>query len=151
MKSPTIDAMAAKDAERWAHAEMFYGEGAGTQRKLLNAELTPKYSMPGYYEAFSAAYDGLDLGKIAEQAIEKREKLDRASKVGQNFRAIKNGNIRGLSTGVYVLVGAAIIAHKTGYDKKIEAEAKKLYKKAKVEYKFRKARREGRNVEKIDG
>ena len=34
--------MAKKDAKRFAEAKMFYGETAGTKRKLLNAELNRK-------------------------------------------------------------------------------------------------------------
>lgn len=144
MKNPTIEAMAAKDAARWAAAEMFYGEGAGTARKLLNAELTPKYSMPGYYEAFCAAYDKLDLSKIAEKAIEKREKLDRTAKAGQNLRALKNGNIRGLSNGVFIVAGVLYVAHRTGYDKKALREAENLWLRAKDEYTSRKTARKAR-------
>ena len=149
MKTQTIEAMAAKDAERWAFAELFFGEGAGTRRKLLNAELTPKYNMPGYFEAFSEAYEKLNMQDLAEKAIKERERLDRAAKTGQNLRALKSGNLRGLSNGVFIAVGVAYVAHATGYDKKAVAEGKRLYKKAKTELKFRKARAQGLNVEKL--
>lgn len=150
MKQKVMQKLAQTDAERWAAAEMFYGEGAGNRRKLLNAELESKFeSTPGFFEAFNAAYENLDMNKFAERAIKERKAIDRAAKASQNMRAIKNGNMRGLSTGVFIIAGAAYVAHATGYDKKIEAEAKKLWKQAKVEYKIRKARREGRNVERI--
>ena len=145
-----IEKMAQQDAERWAAAEMFYGDGAGTRRKLLNAEVQDKYlQIPGYIEAFNKAYESLDMTKFAKAAVKERQRIDRAAKAGKNLRALKSGNIRGLSTGLYIIVGGAYVAHVTGYDKKIEAEAKKLYKKAKTEIKYRKAKMQGKNVEKI--
>lgn len=152
MKTNTIVKEAAKDAERWAAAEMFFGEGAGTRRKLLEPEIARKVErMSGYHEAFEAAYDNLDMTKFAEQAIKERKKIDSMAKANKNFRALKSGNLRGLSNGVFIVAGVAYVAHTTGYDKVAMAEGKKLYKKAKAELKFRKARFEGRNVEKIDG
>ena len=145
-----LAAMAKKDAERAAFADMFYGEGAGTHRKLLKAELTPKFEeIEGYTEAFDAAYNSLNMNKFAEAAIKERKRLDRAAKAGRNLRALKSGNYSNLTTGVAVVVGAAYLAHATGYDKKIEAEARKLYKKAKTEIKFRKMKAQGLNVERI--
>lgn len=146
-----LEKMATVDAQRAAAADMFYGDGAGTRRKLLKAELDPKRDIPGYVEAFTKAYDSLDMNKFAQQAIKERKAIDRAAKAGQNFRALKNGNVNGLTTGVFVVVGGVWLAHQTGYDKKIEAEAKKLYKKARIEVKVQKARMQGRNVEKIFG
>ncbi len=48
-----INKLAATDAAKWARAEMFFGEGAGTRRKLLDADITHKsVNFPGYVEAF---------------------------------------------------------------------------------------------------
>lgn len=146
----SIDKIAQQDAARWARAEMFFGEGAGTQRKLLWAEINKKLAtIPDYESAFNEAYTKQDFAEHAIAAAKMRQKLDRTAKAGKNLRALKSGNLNNLSTGVFVVVGAAYLAHATGYDKKIEAEAKRLYQKAKVEVKFRKARMQGRNVEKI--
>lgn len=133
-----IEKMALTDAQRAAAADMFYGEGAGTRRKLLNAELAPKMKMPGYFEAFESAYNKLDMNKFAEQAVKERKKIDRAAKTSQNLRALKNGNINGLTTGVFVVAGGVWLAHQTGYDKKAEAEMKKLWARAKQTWKVRK-------------
>lgn len=135
MKTKVMEKLANQDAERWAAAEMFYGEGAGTRRKLLDAELQSKFSdTPGYYEAFLNAYNSLDMNKFAEKAIKERKAIDRAAKASQNFRAMKNGNMRGLTNGLFLLAGAAYLAHATGYDKKIEVEARKAWKQAKAQY-----------------
>jgi hypothetical protein len=104
MKQKALEAMAADDAKRWAAAEMFYGEGAGTRRKLLNAELGERFDDPVYNELFNNAYDKLDLNKFAQQAIKERKSIDRAAKAGRNFRAIKSGNLGNLSTGVFVVL-----------------------------------------------
>jgi hypothetical protein len=142
MTDKKIEKLAAKDAESWLAAEMAYGEGAGTRRKLVSADIEGKqWSMPGYFEAFQAAYEQLDKTKFAKEAIKERKHLDRVGYASKNFRALKAGKIQNLSTGVYVIVGGAYLAHVTGYDKKIEAEAKRLIKKAKDEIEVRKARR----------
>lgn len=145
-----LEKEAAKDAEKWMAAEMFYGEGAGTRRKLTWAEIQGKgMDDDGYIEAFEAAYAKLDMTKFAEMAVKERKSIDRAAKAGRNFRAIKSGNLNNLSTGVFLVVGTAFVLHQTGYDKVLEAKAKDLYKKAKVEVKFRRMRAQGRNVERI--
>ena len=149
-----LEKMAQQDAEKWASAEMFYGPGAGTRRKLVNAEIESNlvtYADTDYADLFNLAYEHLDMNKFAQAAIRERKALDRAAKTSQNLRALKSGNLNNLTTGVAVVVGAAYLAHATGYDKKIEAEAKKLYKRAKTEIKFRKMRWQGLNVEKIIG
>jgi hypothetical protein len=149
MKKQTLEALATADAKRWAAAEMFYGEGAGTRRKLLTAELGERFDDPLYNELFNNAYEALDMNKFAELAIKERKAIDRAAKTGKNFRALKSGNLSNLSTGVFIIAGVAYVAHQTGYDKIIWAETQKAYKKAKIEVKIWKAKREGRNVERI--
>ena len=144
-----FDKMVQQDAEAWLAAEMFYGEGAGIRRRHLNAEITTKMADPAYEQAFEKAYNALDQNKFAKLAIKERKAADRAIKAGQNLRALKSGNYSNLTTGVAVVLGVAYLAHKTGYDKKIEAEAKKLYKKAKTEIRFQKLKAKGLNVEKI--
>jgi hypothetical protein len=140
---------AAKDAERWAYAEAFHGEGAGTRRRLLQMELDTKfYQLPGSLDAFNQAYEALDKTKLVKKAVKEREHLDRAAKVGKNLRAIKRGDLRGVSTGLYVVIGVAVIAHKTGYDKKIEAEAKKRWAKFQAD---RKAKGTTFNITNISG
>lgn len=147
-----IEKMAVQDAERWMAAEMAYGEGSGTRRKLLNAEIQGKlisHADTDYADLFNLTYEGLDLNKYAQLAIKERKALDRAAKASKNFRALKSGKLNNLSTGVFLFVGFAYMAHTTGADKVIEAHAKSLYRKAKIEIQFRKARMQGRNVEKI--
>ena len=71
--------LAAKDAKRYADAKMFYGETAGTRRKLLNAELNKKKSkVPGYEEAFNKALENVDYAKSAKKAVVERKTKDAA-------------------------------------------------------------------------
>lgn len=142
-----IEKMAQKDAQIWAAAEMFYGEGAGTRRKLTWAEISDKqFSVPGYVEAFNKAYESLNMDKFAKGAIKERKNIDRAVKAGKNLRALKAGNVRGLSTGLYVAVGVAYVAHATGYDKVAYRKAKKAYRKAELEIQYRYVQFTGRSA-----
>lgn len=150
MSKSKLDKMAQHDAERWAAAEMFYGEGAGTRRKLVSAEVQSKmFDIPAYHDAFHQAYQALNMDKFAKAAVRERQAIDRAAKASKNLRAIRTGNYQGLSTGVFAAVGTAYVLHVTGYDKVLLEESKKAYKKAKVEFIYRKRRWQGRNVEKI--
>ncbi len=135
-----IEKMAIEDAKRMALAEMFYGEGAGTRRKLLNAEIDSKlveHADTDYGQQFVWAYQDLDMNKIAQAAIKQRKALDRSAKIAQNTRAFKSGNYGNLTNDIAVAVGVYIVLNKTGYDKKIEAEAKKAWLRIKTEYKAR--------------
>lgn len=66
---------AKKDAKRYADAKMFYGQGAGTRRKLLKAELDKKMKDPEYKKFFDEEYSKLDLSKSVSKA--KRERTAR--------------------------------------------------------------------------
>lgn len=145
-----LDKMVAKDAYEYGVAQMFFGEGAGTRRKLIGAQVSDKaQSIPGYAEKFETAVHNLSQMEMAEKAIAERKKLDNMAKAGQNLRALKSGNLRNMTNGALVIVGVGYLVYTTGYDKVIVREAKVQYGRLKTEIKFQKARREGRNVEKI--
>lgn len=129
-----FDKMVQNDAERWATAEMFYGEGAGTRRKLINAEILTKTQDPAYEIALHEACRKLDMNKFAERAIKERKSIDRAAGAAKNFRAIRSGNLHNLSNTVFVVGGLAYVAHMTGADKLALEEAKKVYAKGKRKY-----------------
>lgn len=136
-----IEKIAAKDAAKWAEAELFFGEGAGTRRKLLSADIGYKTeNVSEYYPAFKKAYDSLNFSQLAMNAAKERQSIDRMNMVSKNARAIIRGDRRGLSTGVAIVVGIAWVAHQTGYDKKALIQGKKYYKKAKAEFALRKYR-----------
>lgn len=135
-----LDKIAAKDAYDYGVALMFFGEGAGTRRKLITAVVDQKVEdIPGYAEAFDKAFAKLDQLKIAEIALKERKKLDRAAKAGKNLRALKRGNIAGLTNGVYLIAGTYMVLRMTGYDKVVEAEARKAWAKGQREWHKRRA------------
>lgn len=145
-----IERIAAKDAAKWAEAELFFGEGAGTRRKLLSADIGYKTeNVSEYYPAFKKAYDKLNFSQLAMKAAKERQHIDRANMMGKNARAIIRGDRRGLSTGLAIIVGVIYVAHQTGYDQKILKEGRKYYRKysrkIKAEIAARKIKRDPRN------
>lgn len=126
--------LAAVDADRWARAEMFFGEGAGTRRKLLKAEIANKASIPGYGKAFHDAYEKQDWAKHAIQASKERQHLDRSKAVKRNVRGLVTGNRQSLTTGLAVAVTLWVFAKQTGLDEPIKREVKKGYGRVKIEY-----------------
>lgn len=72
--------MAKKDAKRYANAKMYYGEGAGTRRKLLKAELDKKQKDPVYKEAFGRYAENADYARSAQRAKVERKTRDTAIK-----------------------------------------------------------------------
>lgn len=75
--SKTLNRMVNKDVKRYADAKMFYGKGAGTQRKLLKAELDKKKkTIKGYEEAFNKKAENYDYSGSAKKAIITRKTKD---------------------------------------------------------------------------
>ncbi len=85
---------AEKDAKRYLEAKLNYGTGAGTQRKLLNAELKEKLKNDIYKTAFekalAAASETDALKKVrqkkgVQRAVEGGRKTLRAARRAENF------------------------------------------------------------------
>ncbi len=135
-----LDKIAAQDAYDYGFAQMFFGEGAGTKRKFIGNIVDQKMQdIPGYSEAFDKAFGELNQIEIAEAALKHRKALDRSAKAARNFRAARSGNYGNLTNGIAAAVCVYVVLYNTGYDKKIEAEAKKAWLRVKTEYKARKA------------
>lgn len=79
---------ARKDAKRYADAKMYYGEGAGTRRKLLKGELSKKMSDPEYKRAFDDAYSRVDLTKSTTRAINERHTRDTVASVKKTAKKV---------------------------------------------------------------
>jgi hypothetical protein len=130
-----INKIAAKDAAKWAYAELFFGEGAGTRRKLLSAEIAHKVeNISNYNEAFNKAYSKQPFANLAIKAAKERKHIDRSNMIGKNAKALLRGDRRGLSTGLLIIVTIGVVAHQTGLDKVALAEGKKYYRKAKTKF-----------------
>lgn len=75
--SSSTQRMAKKDAQRHIDAKMFYGETAGTKRKLLKAEIEKKKTkIPGYEKVFNDHLAKVDAAKSAKKAVVKRTTID---------------------------------------------------------------------------
>jgi hypothetical protein len=100
---------------------MFYGEGAGTRRKLIKATVEAKSKRdPAYKEAFDRHVGGTDFAKRAAQARgeRKRKNVKNTSvKTGKGVSHILNGNPQYASAVASLLVGGAMYAHKRGIDR----------------------------------
>jgi len=76
--SPKVDRDAAKDAKEFARAQMFYGEGAGTRRKLINKSVEYKRNtVPGYKQAFDKHFASQDMSRHATKAVNERGRTDK--------------------------------------------------------------------------
>ena len=123
---------AKKDAEEFTRAKLFFGEGAGTRRKLIKAKVESKSKAdPSYKKAFDQHVEGTDLGKRASQAKGERKRKDVVASTKKTARGVHhtiNGNPQYASAASALLVGGAMYAHKTGVDKVVLDSAKKLLK-----------------------
>lgn len=81
--SRKTDRQAQKDAKEFARAKMFYGEGAGTRRKLIKATVDARSKDPGYKSAFDRHYANQDLGSHAQKARGERSRTDKKKSVRQ--------------------------------------------------------------------
>ena len=112
---------AKKDAKEYARAKMYYGEGAGTRRKLIKNKVEEKSKDPGYKEAFDYAMSQQNMDKHVEAA--KRERKVNDVKAGVPRVA------RRTVAAVGTLVSAAAVLHYYGLDKPLINAGKEFYRK----------------------
>jgi hypothetical protein len=100
-----------KDAREYARAKMFYGEGAGTRRKLIKAKVDQKSKQdPNYKKAFDHHLGRQDMGKHAEKARGERRGKDRREGVRKTANSVNralNGPFAGSAAIAIVGAGAA--------------------------------------------
>ena len=102
-----VDKMAKKDSKRYAEAKMFYGETAGTKRKLLKAEVNQKRKkIDGYSDAFDRHVSSADYGKAATKATKQRKKMDRKKYSKQTVKKVFN-----ITGPISIAAGAALYHH----------------------------------------
>lgn len=134
---------AERDAQEYARAKMFYGEGAGIRRKLIEATVESRaHKDPRYARAFHEALASQDMSEHAQKAQKERKRIDRNEALSRNVKGMLNGNNKTLNTSVLVLGTVAYIAHQTGYDQKIIAKGKQVY----ADLKARRARKKNLRV-----
>ena len=120
---------AKKDAHEFARAKMFYGEGAGTRRKLIKARVNERSKDKLYKEEFDKALASQNMEKHAEKARIERVTKDTAKTVKTTTKGFMNltmGNaVRVSSTAA----GLYAVAKMTGMDKKIADVSKEAIRK----------------------
>lgn len=124
---PKINKAARADAEEHTRAKLFYGEGAGTRRKLIKAKVEEKSKNPLYKKAFDHHVDKTDLNKRAEQAQKERKSTDRKKSVKKTAKGvghIAKGNNQYANLAATVIAGGALAAHNKGVDKALANHAK---------------------------
>ena len=111
------DRRAKKDADEFAKAKMFYGEGAGTRRKLIKTKVESTSNRdPAYKQAFERHLNNQNMAKRASQATTLRRRTDTKNaikKTSKGFVHILKGNAQYASVAATVIAGGAVYAHKT--------------------------------------
>lgn len=80
-----------KDAKEYTKAKSFYGEGAGTRRKLIKQKVEyNSKNIPGYKEAFDHYVKNTDMSKRASQAVRERKVKDAKNSAGKAVRGVGN-------------------------------------------------------------
>lgn len=116
---------ARRDAREYARAQMFYGEGAGTRRKLISATVDAKSGRdPKYARVFRTELARQDMAEHAAKARRERARTDALESTKRNTRALLTGNYQNAQAGVMILILLGYAAHQTGLDKKMWDKAK---------------------------
>lgn len=127
---------AKRDANESARAKLFYGEGAGTRRKLIKAKVESRSAKDvNYKSAFDHYMSQQDLGKRASQATSERRRKDTVKGVGKTARGVHRqltGGWGAVSLTSAVIAGAYAYAHSTGFDKMIVDKAQAAFNDQRV-------------------
>jgi len=100
-----MDKLAKKDAQEYARAKMFYGEGAGNRRKLIKATVNERSKDEYYKQAFDKYFSQQDMAKHAEKATAERNRKDAANSAKKTARGVVNfarGNKQYVGAGLFV-------------------------------------------------
>lgn len=117
--SRQVNKSAQKDAHEFARAKAFFGEGAGTRRKLIKQTVDAKTQrVPGYKKAFDHHLSKQDMSKHAEKAVSERSRTDFKvrNKQRAGFLARKFTGEMGTQAAITasVLAGAAFVSSPKG-------------------------------------
>ena len=132
---------AKKDAKEYARARMFYGEGAGTRRKLINNTVKQRSKDPIYKKAFDDALAKENMAKNASRAKRERKIKDAQKstiRTGKGVVNIVTGHPERRGAGMAAGYGMYQLAKKTGVNRIIMANAKNRFSSIKDQYYRRK-------------
>jgi hypothetical protein len=117
------------DANEFAKARAFYGEGAGTRRKKIKAKVETRMQNPHYKAEFNRVLGGQNTLKRQAQASRLRKRKDVTNFTGKTVRGVHRQLSGGFgpvtATAAAIATGAAY-AHKTGADKVVFDKVKKI-------------------------
>ena len=134
---------ARKDAKEYARAKMFYGEGAGTRRKLIKAKVNQRSKDPTYKAEFDKALAKQDMGKHASKAKGERRRKDAINstrKTGRGIVNIINGHPERAGAALATAGTVYYAAHKYGIDKAIMKAGKRKFNDIKKDIMWRRGR-----------
>lgn len=142
--SRRTDREARKDAREYTAAKMFYGEGAGTRRKLINNTVSAKAKKdPTYKKAFDYHVENTDMAKRAAQARSKRKRTDTTNTVKKTGRGIGHalrGNSQYASLTAVALVAGGTAAWRNGGKEFVQKNGAALYKNIKNAAEYQKTK-----------
>lgn len=111
---------ARKDAQEYARAKMFYGEGAGIRRKQIKARVDTRSKKSNLYKkTFEKSLANQNMDKHAKAATRERKIKDTSKTVKKTTKGLLNlvtGNATKVATSALAIY---YIAKITGADKKI--------------------------------
>jgi len=127
---------AKRDANESARAKLFYGEGAGTRRKLIKAKVESRANRDANYKAAFDHYTSKqDLGKRATQATSERRRKDTTKTVTKTARGVHRqltGGFGSVSIASAAIAGAYVYARQSGLDRVIIDKAQQAFNDQRV-------------------
>ena len=143
--SRATNRQALKDAKEFTQAKQFYGDGAGTRRKLIKKTVDQRSKDEAYKKAFDHHVENTDWAKRSSQAISRRKRTDTVEGAKKTTRGITHlvaGNPQYASAAAILLFGAAGAAYKAGVHNHVAKYGKTVYSKAKVEFRAQQIKRQ---------
>lgn len=139
---------ARKDAKEFARAKMYYGNGAGTRRKLIKAKVSERSKDPVYKKEFDRVYNNQNMYKVAGKAVRERRRNDAAHQTKRVGKGVYNklvGNPVAIPAASAAIVAGLTVTNKTGATKVVAKAAKSglsdISKKVRKKYKDEKFKR----------
>lgn len=109
---------AKNDAEEYARAKAYYGEGAGTRRKKIKNRISERMKDPDYKREFEENLKQQNMAEHQKAADRERKWNDTKNTAAKTARGIKN-ILMGVGTASVAALGIVKLAQATGLDKKI--------------------------------
>ena len=121
---------AAKDAKEFARAKMYYGEGAGTRRKLIRETVNQRSKDPAYKAEFERQLAMQDMAKHASKARQERGRRDAVEGTKKFGRGIVNAATGNIGRASAAAAAVWTVAHITGLDQKAAEYGKMAFNNA---------------------